>query len=115
MAEVFHPRCRLTYTGADGAVVIKSQAEFVRMVSERYTTPMHAPYAHLRDDPRVAAQYTLLGATFATPDVCMVVLKMGHPPMLWTDVLTVGRLGGGRWWILAKSSCSEPLLEDEAR
>ena len=79
MAEVFHPRCRLTYTGADGAVVIKSQAEFVRMVSERYTTPMHAPYAHLRDDPRVAAQYTLLGATFATPDVCMVVLKMGHP------------------------------------
>ena len=44
----------------------------------------------------------------------MVTLKVGHPPMLWTDVLTCARLGE-RWWIVAKSSCSEPLLADEAR
>ena len=51
MAEVFHRRCRLTYTGPDGALVIKPHDAFVQMVSERYTTPMHAPYAHLRDGP----------------------------------------------------------------
>lgn len=114
MAQVFHPQCRLTYTGPDGALVIKSQEAFVQMVSERYSMPMHAPYAHLRDDPRVAARDNLLSASFATPDVCMVVLKVGHPPMLWTDVLTCARLGD-KWWIVAKSSCSEPLLKDEAK
>ena len=114
MAEVFHRRCRLTYTGPDGALVIKPHDAFVQMVSERYTTPMHAPYAHLRDDPRVAAEDSLLSVSFAAPDLCMVMLKVGHPPMLWTDVLTCARLGE-RWWIVAKSSCSEPLLADEAR
>lgn len=79
-----------------------------------YTLPMHAPYAHLRDDPRVAAEDSLLSVTFATPDVCMVVLKVGHPPMLWTDVLTCARVAE-KWWIVAKSSCSEPLLADEAK
>ena len=114
MAEVFHRRCRLTFTGPDGALVIKSQEAFLQMISERYTTPMHAPYAHLREDPRVAAEDSLLSVSFAAPDLCMVVLKVGHPPMLWTDVLTCARLGQ-RWYIVAKSSCSEPLLADEAR
>ena len=114
MAEVFHRRCRLTYTGTDGALVIKPQDAFVHMVSERYSTTMHAPYAHLRDDPRVAAADSLLSVAFAAPDLCMVTLKVGHPPMLWTDVLTCARLGE-RWWIVAKSSCSEPLLADEGR
>ena len=114
MAEVFHRRCRLTYTGPDGALVIKPQDAFVQMVSERYTMPIHAPYAHLRDDPRVAAEDSLLSVSFAAPDLCMVMLKVGHPPMLWTDVLTCARLGQ-RWYIVAKSSCSEPLLADEAR
>ena len=86
MAEVFHPVCRLTYTGQDGALVLKPQDEFVKMVADRYTLPLHAPYAHLRDDPRVAAADSLLSTSFAAPDVCMVVLKVGHPPMLWTDV-----------------------------
>ena len=147
MAQIFHPLCRLTYTGPDGSVVIKPRAltpciksnvatlaarfasslhvrarlsafaedVFVTMVSERYSTPLHAPYAHLQGDPRVGAHDTLLGVTFATPDVAMVVLKVGHPPMLWTDVLTCARLAGDRWWIVAKSSCSEPLLADEAQ
>ena len=114
MAQVFHRRCRLTYTGGDGTLVIKPQDAFLQMVSERYSTPMHAPYAHLRDDPRVASADSLLSVTFAAPDLCMVRLKVGHPPVLWTDVLTCARLGG-RWWIVAKSSCSEPLLADEAR
>lgn len=115
MAQVFHPVCRLTYSGPDGAVVIKPQDVFIKMVSERYTTPLHSPYAHLRDDPRVGAHDTMLGVTFATPDVAMVVLKVGHPPMLWTDVLTCARLAGGRWWIVAKSSSNEPLLANEAK
>lgn len=116
MAQVFHPKCRLTYTGPDGALVIKSRDVFVHMVSERYSLPLHAPYAHLKDDPRVAAKTSLLSASFATPDLCMVVLKVGHPPMLWTDVLTCARLGDeGKWWIVAKSSCSEPLFAKEAK
>ena len=122
MSKVFHPSCRLTYTGADGTIVIKSQEEFLAMVGDRYNTPMHAPYAHLRDDPRAAAGDTLLSITFATPDLAMVVLKVGHPPCLWTDLLTCARTrppglppGRGHWWIVAKSSCKEPLLEDEAR
>ena len=114
MAQIFHPVCRLTYTGADGRVVIKPQAEFCKMVAERYSSPMHAPCAHLRHDPRAAEHDTLLGASFATPEVCMVTLKVGHPPCLWTDVLTCARLDG-RWWIVAKSSCVEPLLADEKR
>ena len=115
MAQVFHPLCRLTYTGPDGSLVLKPQDVFVQMVSERYSTPMHSPYAHLQGDPRVAALDSLLSVSFATSDVCMVVLKVGHPPMLCTDVLTCARLAGGRWWIVAKSSCSEPLLADEAK
>ena len=115
MAQVFHPKCRLTFTGGDGSIVIKSQETFVQMCSDRYTTPMHAPFAHLRDDPRVAATDDLVSVSFAAPDVCMVVLKVGHPPMLWTDVLTCARLDCDRWWIVAKSSCSEPLLADEAK
>ena len=101
MAKVFHPKCRLTYTGGDGKVVIKSQDEFLAMVRDRYSTPMHAPYAHLRDDPRAAAGDTLLSITFATPDLAMVVLKVGHPPCLWTDLLTCARIGG-QWWIVAE-------------
>lgn len=112
MAKVFHSKCRLTYTGPDGEVIIKPQDEFCRMVSDRYTLPLHAPYAHLQFDARAWAQDTLISITFATPDVCMVVLKVGHPPMLWTDVLTCAHLGD-KWWIVAKSSCSEPLLADE--
>ena len=71
-------------------------------------------YDLMRDDPRAAAQDTLISVAFAAPDVAMVVLKVGHPPMLWTDVLTCA-IVGGKWWIVAKSSCSEPLLKDEAR
>ena len=84
------------------------------MITSRYSSPMHAPYAHLRHDPCVAAQDTLLGVTFSSADVAMVVLKVGHPPCLWTDVLTCARLDG-KWWIVAKSSCMEPLLADEAK
>ena len=76
MAEVFHPLCRLTFTGSDGSLVIKSQEAFVGMVSQRYTLPMHAPYAHLRGDPRIPAADELLSAHLATPDVCMVVMKV---------------------------------------
>lgn len=35
MANIFHPQCRLTYSGPDGTVVIKPQDIFVQMVSER--------------------------------------------------------------------------------
>ena len=97
-----------------GDVVIKTQSDFLAMVGDRYSAPMHAPYAHLRDDPRAAAGDTLLSINFATPDLATVVLKVGHPPCLWTDLLTCARFGG-QWWIVAKSSCKEPLLVLEAR
>ena len=114
MAKVFHPLCRLTFAGGDGELVVIPCDAFLRMVGGRYATPKHAAYAHLRGDPRVAARDALLGVAFAAPDVAMVLLRVGHPPCLWTDLLTCARVGGA-WWIVAKSSCSEPLLADEAR
>ncbi|CAE8600851.1 unnamed protein product [Polarella glacialis] len=112
MAEIFHPLCRLTFATEEDTIVIMSQEDFVEKVRSRYETPMHRPYAHLRHDPRAAAHDTLLGCSFATADVAMVTLKVGHPPCLWTDLLCCAKLMG-RWWIVAKSSCSEPFLAEE--
>jgi len=117
LAEAFHATCRLTFVSNDeGSLVqIKDAAEFGDMVTHRYTASqsMHIPYAHLRDDPRVAARDSLLSMEFATNDCCLVRMKIGHPPCLWTDLLTCVRLGT-EWWIVHKSSCHEPFLTEEA-
>jgi hypothetical protein len=112
MAKVFHETCRLTYV-YNNVVQIKSQEVFChKMVTDRYSQEeMHIPYAHLQNDPRAAQGDTLLSVDFATSDLAMVALKVGHPPCLWTDILICAKING-QWWIVHKSSCSKPFLVD---
>jgi len=111
MAKVFHETCSLTYAFA-GVAQIKDCPTFCHMVAVRYEEDeRHIPYAYLQNDPRVVAGDSLLAVEFATPDLAMVTLKVGHPPFLWTDLLTCAKLNG-QWWIVHKSSCSEPFLVD---
>lgn len=121
MAEVFHETCRLTYvdvsTGinvdhGDDGIRVWDCNRFCQKVTNRYTSELpHIPFAHLKDDPLVASGDELLGVEFAesTPYVAMITLKVGHPPFLWTDLLTCAKLGT-RWYIVHKSSTSEPFL-----
>jgi hypothetical protein len=111
MAKVFHETCRLTKAD-NNVVLILSQKVFCQKVTHRYSQEeIHIPYAHLQNDPRAAERDTLLSIDFATADLAMVTLKVGHPPFLWTDILTCAKING-QWWIVHKSSCSEPFLVD---
>ena len=111
ISQVFHPNvCRLTYSSHDDLVFVKSCVEFCRMVTDRYITEqMHIPYAAYRDDPAAAAGDTLQGVSMISNTLALVRLKVGHPPFLWTDLLVCAKVLD-RWWIVAKSSSSEPLL-----
>ena len=120
MAPYLHPDFRLTFVkhtvdaSPESHVMIIPKSDFLEMVTDRYQRQPHADYAHLRDDPLVAHFDEWISAIFATPNVAMVKLKVGHPPLLWTDVLTCIKGGpSGEWVIVHKSSCSEPLLADE--
>lgn len=112
MSRYFHPTCRLTYTGPDNHITICESDAFYAKVSGRYETEAsHQPYAHWKNDPRLETANSLLSIDFATSQLAMVVLKIGHPPFLWTDLLTCAQLSGddnARWWIVHKSSDCEP-------
>ena len=162
MAKVFHPTCRLTYAVAaavaqhnnknDSSVHVKDQNEFCRMVTHRYDAPSsssspknssisnpHYAYRHLlqtdkNDQGLVVSQGdSILSVEFASPVIALVTLRVGHPPFLWTDLLTVAKLSSSwkgdddksnsdtaaqqqqqqqqqpQWWIVHKSSCSETI------
>jgi hypothetical protein len=112
MARAFHETCRLTYV-LNGRVEIIDQITFCNKVANRYKQEeAHRPYAHLQNDPcgAVGRQDSLLAVEFAASgDVAMVTLRVGHPPFLWTDLLTCAKIQG-QWWICHKSSCNEPFL-----
>jgi hypothetical protein len=142
MARYFHPTCRLTYKGGPNdnhRIVIIESDSFYGMVQDRYSTkhPIHVPYAQWKDDPSVGESDTLHSIEFVTPYLAMVILRVGHPPYLWTDLLTCARIGDNdrmdhhvnlvdgvttttvdspqamdrqppKWWIIHKSSESEP-------
>ena len=117
MAKVFHPNCRLTYVQDDSMVAVVPQPAFCSKVQNRYTPqePMHQPYAPIQAHPDIGMHDTLQAVEFATPDCCMVTLKVGHPPCLWSDLLTCCYFGSDQgWWIAHKSSCHEgfPLTDD---
>jgi len=120
MSKVFHPACSLTFVGDEGVVVVSSEA-FCERVSGRWGMESHKPYAHLRDDPRVASCDSLVSLDFAGPSVCRAMLRIGYPPFLYSDVLLLLKLSSecrgrdGGWWIVAKSSVNVPFLADEAR
>jgi len=112
MARSFHPTCRLTYCNAQSRVEIKDSKTFCHKVQHRYDEePPHVPYARLRNDARVSEGDSLLSIEFACKDIAMVVLRVGHPPFLWTDLLTCAKIAG-RWWLVHKSSCCEPFMAD---
>ncbi|CAB9520352.1 expressed unknown protein [Seminavis robusta] len=112
MAKVFHPSCRLTYVQDDSMVAVVPQPAFCAKVQHRYTKEtMHQPYAPLQAHPNIGMHDTLQDVEFATPDCCMVTLKVGHPPCLWSDLLTCCYLGSDQgWWIMHKSSCHEEFM-----
>lgn len=120
MAKYFHNTCRLTFAAPDAGVIVVDQKGFLDKVANRYENEeMHKPFAKLKNHPDLGKSSTLLSVEFATNDLCMVILKVGHPPCLWTDILTCCNMGRGTnqgdyWWIVHKSSCHEtfPLTDD---
>jgi len=118
MARTFHPMARLTFA-EHGSVCIINCADFCRRVGKRWESDLHRPFAHLRSDPRIKQADTLLGVDFAGHDCALVTLKIGYPPCLYTDVLSLLDLRTdverGGWWIVAKSSVKVPFLAEEAR
>jgi hypothetical protein len=122
MAEYFHDKCRLTYTDTSKQeIAIIDAPTFYSKVEHRYTSqelsPMHIPYAHLQHDHALIGQFdTLISVDFASPTVALVVLKVGHPPCLWTDLLTCAcDRNTGRWWIVHKSSEMDLYLQEHAQ
>jgi hypothetical protein len=117
MASVFHGTCRLTYSDDDGNVQVFEQSAFCKKVANRYTedTP-HIPFASFRDNQEIGQFDSLDSIEFSSPNVAMVTLKVGHPPFLWTDLLTCAKLEG-QWWIVHKSSCSQqhPMVQVECK
>lgn len=113
MAAVFNPVARLTFTTGEDLTVI-SQEEFCKMVASRFTNPKHAPYAHLREDPRVMAHDSIYSVQFVGPTTAVVKLTVAFPPVLYYDLLFFALLPTTKTWcIIAKSSVHVPFLEDE--
>mmetsp|Transcript_17087 Transcript_17087/g.30499 ORF Transcript_17087/g.30499 Transcript_17087/m.30499 type:complete len:288 (-) Transcript_17087:696-1559(-) len=116
MSRIFHPVCNLTFVTPEEVVVIGS-IEFCERVATRWTMDAHRPFAHLKDDFRVAACDTLLSLDFVGPAVARATLRIGFPPFLYTDVLLLLKLsakcnGRDGWWVVAKSSGHVPFLID---
>eukprot|EP00522_Entomoneis_paludosa_P015202 CAMPEP_0172460322 /NCGR_PEP_ID=MMETSP1065-20121228/36458_1 /TAXON_ID=265537 /ORGANISM="Amphiprora paludosa, Strain CCMP125" /LENGTH=293 /DNA_ID=CAMNT_0013215315 /DNA_START=18 /DNA_END=899 /DNA_ORIENTATION=- len=122
MAQVFHPHCRLTYAFETDVAVISQSTFCQSKVTERYTNmnlPHHV-YAKLQHHPDLGKYDRIEALEFVGPRLCMVTLRVAHPPCLWTDVLTCAYLGDVTdhdddeksknstktgWWIMHKSSC----------
>jgi hypothetical protein len=124
MGKVFHPVSNLAYADAEGNVAVISSDDFCSRVAMRWSNEVHEPYAHLMNDPRIAAADTLLSVDFASPNVAMVSLNIGYPPFLYDDVLLLMRLSqsvperpdsNAGWWIVAKSSDNTPWMTDESK
>ena len=97
MAENFHERARLCFSDADERLVKWSQAEFFERVKSRPVTA----------GVESAIQFDkILGVDKAGPDCACIKLMIGYQPHLYTDVLSMLRIGG-KWWIVAKSSDHE--------
>jgi Putative lumazine-binding len=108
MKRCFHEQCRLTYVDDSDNLQIMDCDSFCHMVTHRYTLDAHKPYEHWKDSAR--DKTSLISIDFATPDLAMVMLKVGHPPFLWTDLLTCMKIDSARWWIVHKSSCHEDFV-----
>jgi len=111
-------------------IVICESDKFYEKVQGRYVTEeMHLPFKHLQNHPDVGKWDDIQSIEFccssggvtarsSSPDLAVVVLTVGHPPFLWTDMLICAKIaeeedGDGqekkkKWWIVHKSSENEP-------
>eukprot|EP00931_Biecheleriopsis_adriatica_P122561 TRINITY_DN97565_c0_g1_i1.p1 TRINITY_DN97565_c0_g1~~TRINITY_DN97565_c0_g1_i1.p1 ORF type:complete len:298 (+),score=79.61 TRINITY_DN97565_c0_g1_i1:30-896(+) len=99
MSENFHELARLCFSDADEKLVCWSRGDFFERVQARAVTADNA--AALKYDKIVSVDK-------AGPEVALIKLQIGYPPLLYTDILSMLKLEG-RWWIIAKSSDSEPF------
>lgn len=113
MRRVFHKSARVTYATEDGLRVMDLEA-FAAHVRDRWTLPDHLPFARLRGEARAAGADTLLGVEFAGPDLALATVRLGFPPRLYTEALTLARLEGGVWQVIAATTTAgAPFLEEE--
>lgn len=122
MASIFHPASNLTFV-EDGKVTVIDSKAFCERQEKKWDMELHLPYKHLRSDPRIAAADTLVGLDFAGPGVALATVKIGYPPRLYTDFLSLLYLPGGvpeidskpAWWIVSKSCSFVPFMVDEIK
>jgi len=99
MGESFHKVARLGYADENCELVLLSRDAFFERVKARQ--PTAGDGAALKFDK-------IMSVDKAGPNVALIKLQIGYPPVLYTDVLSMLRLGD-RWWIIAKSSDCEPF------
>ncbi|CAK9094288.1 Uncharacterized protein SCF082_LOCUS44323 [Durusdinium trenchii] len=99
VSESFHGAARLCFSDQQEELVRWSRAEFFEVLQAR---------AKSLDDPQALRFDKILSVRKAGPDVALIKLQVGLPPVLYTDFLSMLRLNG-RWWIIAKSSDGEPF------
>ncbi|CAK8995704.1 unnamed protein product, partial [Durusdinium trenchii] len=98
VSESFHGAARLCFSDQQEELVRWSRAEFFEVLQAR---------AKSLDDPQALRFDKILSVRKAGPDVALIKLQVGLPPVLYTDFLSMLRLNG-RWWIIAKSSDGAP-------
>lgn len=95
--ENFHSLARLTFSNESEDLVCWSQQQFFEVIGGMPVTA--AESKALRFDK-------IISVDKAGPNVALIKLQIGYPPVLYTDFLSMLRLGD-RWWIVAKSSDGE--------
>jgi len=99
MSNNFHEVARLCYVDESGELVCWSRHEFFERVMAR------PPTVDIEDALKFDK---IVSVDKAGPNVAVIKLQIGYPPVLYTDLLSMLRLGD-RWWIIAKSSDNEPF------
>ena len=103
MSQAYHSCCRLTAPSSreDGGIVCWYRDEFFTRVAAR---PLSAGH------PMVVRHDHIAKVLLAGPGLAQVLCCIAYPPVLFTDILTLLKLGNeGQWWIVCKSSLTEPI------
>ena len=102
MGEVYHERCRLMSPSShgDGGVLCLAREDFFGRISCREPTAEH----------RLVKMYDNISKVLlAGPDAALVVCQIAYPPILFTDILSLVKVDGSRWWIVCKTSVSASI------
>ncbi len=124
MRGVYHPLATATFSLGQ-RVHIDDADTFYEQVGRRWSLPDHAPYAHLAEEPRTAACDSILSIDFVGQGACVCTCRVGLPPWVYTDVLSILYLpalvldasresGRAGWWIVANSRAIAPFLAAES-